>query len=256
MIEHIEYTSKVANDWKQAIADVSKDYSYLFKRVLDCSTSSQLQSKLWLVNELLNIYTVKDGLRTELQKHDISLKETLIGPLWPKNIALLGGWYANFSTELLITNIKAEFVHNCEFDEDAKIISYKFNKRYKDSGQYKCDIKDVMWQKFTEMVGERIVYDLIINTSCEHMFPMTRFYSLNKFENFPLYVLQSTNDREWDDHINCVSSPDELIEQAKITEVLYSGEQELDNGMKRFMVIGYPDKEGYRNDEITDSRLV
>ena len=85
------------------------------------------------------------------------------------------------------------------------------------------------------------------------MFPMTRFYSLNKFENFPLYVLQSTDDSQWDDHINCVSSPDELIEQAKITEVLYSGEQELDNGMKRFMVIGYPDREVYRSDEIADS---
>ena len=55
MIEHIEYTSKVANDWKQAIADVSKDYPYLFKRVLDCSTSSQLQSKLWAVNQLKKI---------------------------------------------------------------------------------------------------------------------------------------------------------------------------------------------------------
>ena len=230
MLGGIQYTPEVANDWKQTIADVTKDYPHLLKRMLDCSTSSQLQSKLWLVNELLNIYLLP-----------------------PKNIALLGGWYANFSTELLITNIKAEFVHNCEFDEDAKNISYKFNKRYKDSGQYKCDIKDVMRQKFSEVVGERIVYDLIINTSCEHMFPMTRFYSLNKFENFPLYVLQSTDDSQWDDHINCVSSPDELIEQAKITEVLYSGEQELDNGMKRFMVIGYPDKEGYRSDEIADS---
>ena len=85
------------------------------------------------------------------------------------------------------------------------------------------------------------------------MFPMTRFYSLNKFENRPLYVLQSTDDEQWDDHINCVSSPDGLIEQAEITEVLYSGEKMLDNVMKRFMVIGYPAEEGYRND---DSRMV
>ena len=100
-------------------------------------------------------------------------------------------------------------------------------------------------------------YDIFINTSCEHMWPMSRFRDLNsELSNDPLYVLQSTDDSEWDDHINCVSSAEELIEQSKITEVLYSGEQKLDNGMKRFMVIGYPAEEGYRIDEATDSRLV
>ena len=108
-----------------------------------------------------------------------------------------------------------------------------------------------MWEPI-----DGVQYQLIINTSCEHMFPMTRFYSLNKFKIPPVYVLQSTDDSEWDDHINCVSSAEELIEQSKITEVLYSGEQKLDNGMKRFMVIGYPAEEGYRIDEATDSRLV
>ena len=36
MVKYIKYTPEVANDWKQTIADVSKDYPYLFKRVLDC----------------------------------------------------------------------------------------------------------------------------------------------------------------------------------------------------------------------------
>ena len=88
------------------------------------------------------------------------------------------------------------------------------------------------------------------------LFAEHRFYSLNKFKKPPVYVLQSTNDTQWDDHINCVSSPNELIEQAGIIKVLYSGKQELDNGMKRFMVIGYPAEEGYRNDEATNNRLV
>ena len=55
MVKYIKYTPEVANDWKQTIADVSKDYPYLFKRVLDCSTSSQLQSKLWAINEIRNL---------------------------------------------------------------------------------------------------------------------------------------------------------------------------------------------------------
>ena len=232
MVEYIKYTPEVANDWKQAIADVSKDYPYLFKRVLDCSTSSQLQSKLWAVNQLKEI--VGENI------------------LRPRSIVLLGGWYANFSTELLMSNIKPDLIQNFEIDEDVKYISYKFNKRYKDAEQYKCDVRDIMWDPI-DTWGQ---YEVIINTSCEHMFPMTRFYSLNKFKEPPVYVLQSTDDTQWDDHINCVSSSDELIEQARITKVLYSGEQELDNGMKRFMVIGYPAEEGYRNDEATDSGLV
>ena len=66
------------------------------------------------------------------------------------------------------------------------------------------------------------------------------FYTLNTFNYFPLYVLQSTDDEQWDDHINCVSGPKELAEQAHITDIRYSGTIKLDNGMNRFMVIGYP----------------
>ena len=192
MVDYIKYTSEVADDWKQSIADVSKDYPYLFKRILDCSTSSQLQSKLWVINELKNLIEDVEIFR-------------------PKNVAILGGWYANFITELLLSNISPKFIQNFEIDEDAKNISYKFNKRYKDTELYKCDVRDVMWEPID---GEQ--YQLIINTSCEHMFPMTRFYSLNKFKKPPVYVLQSTDDTQWDDHINCVSSPKELIEQAYI----------------------------------------
>jgi enterochelin esterase-like enzyme len=151
-----------------------------------------------------------------------------------------------------MTHLKPDFIQNYEIDRDVKNISNRFNKRYKDIDKYRCIVKDIMWEKFIEREEKRIIYDLIINTSCEHMFPMTRFYSLNKFKKYPLYVLQSTDDEQWDDHINCVSSPDELIEQAKITEVLYSGKRELDNGMKRFMVIGYPSKDVYRNDDVVD----
>ena len=82
-------------------------------------------------------------------------------------------------------------------------------------------------------------YDIFINTSCEHMWPMSRFRDLNcDLTNDPLYVLQSTDDDRYEDHINCVSSPEELSEQANFTKILYSGTKELDSGMKRFMVIG------------------
>lgn len=208
MVDCIRYTLSVANDWKQTAADVRKDYPHQFRRTLDCSTSSQLQSKLWLINELLELY------------------------IDYKRVALMGGWFANFITELLITEGNVDLVHNYEIDEDAKNISYKYNKRYKDTGKYQCSIKDVMMQIMEED------FDLVINSSCEHMFPMTKFYELNP-DIRCLYALQSTNEDLYDDHINCVGSPEELVEQANINDVLYSGTKVLSNGMNRFMVIGY-----------------
>jgi len=81
-------------------------------------------------------------------------------------------------------------------------------------------------------------FDLVINTSCEHMFPMKKFRELNGGNSNPIYVLQSSNDRQYDDHINCVDSADELADQAEIVDVMYSGEMKLSNGMTRYMVIG------------------
>ena len=54
----------------------------------------------------------------------------------------------------------------------------------------------------------------------------------------PLYVLQSTDDDQYDDHINCVSGPEELAEQGGLVHIDYMGSIKLDNGMNRFMVIG------------------
>ena len=92
-----------------------------------------------------------------------------------------------------------------------------------------------IWRK-EEKYG---AFDVLINTSCEHMFPMRRFRELNtELSGNPIYVLQSTNEDEYDDHINCVNGPEELAEQAELTDIMYSGTKILDSGMKRFMVIG------------------
>ena len=52
------------------------------------------------------------------------------------------------------------------------------------------------------------------------------------------YICIDSDDESYEDHINCVSNPEELAKQANFTEVLYSGIKELDSGMNRFMVIG------------------
>ncbi len=217
MVDYLRFTPELCYDWKQAVVDVERYYPHQMKRTLDASIPSQLESKLWVVDELKKIED-----RFDLQP----------------NIALIGGWFANYLTPLLIDNLNASKVINHEIDNDAKDISYKYNKRYKDTGQYQCLIKDAMMKELDE------IFDIVINTSCEHMFPMKRFVEMNKQtlpfngeQNNPLYVLQSTNDDQYDDHINCVSSPEELAEQSGIVPE-YMGSLTLSSGMERFMVIG------------------
>tara|TARA_B100000749_G_C18318927_1_gene419984 strand:+ start:218 stop:856 length:639 start_codon:yes stop_codon:yes gene_type:complete len=210
MVDYIQYTPKLCYDWKQTLIDVERYYPHQLKRTLDASTPSQLESKLWVVDELFKLPDSIERLR----------------------VALLGGWFANFITPLLIDNLNASMVFNYEIDNDVKDISYKYNKRYKDSNKYQCSIKDIMMKTLEDD------FDIIINCSCEHMYPMTEFYEQSPQVD-ALYVLQSTDDDQYDDHINCVGSPEELAEQAHIIDVLYSGTKVLNSGMNRFMVIGY-----------------
>jgi len=210
-MEYLKFTPELAHDWKNAL---SSSEPYLLKRVLDSMNRSQLESKLWIIQELIKL------------------------EIKPKRVAILAGWYSQYIIPLLIEH-GVEFIYNFEIDRDAKDISYKFNKRYKDQEKYECHITDIMFKEIWRKEENYGAFDVLINTSCEHMFPMRRFRELNKnLSGNPIYVLQSTNEDKYEDHINCVSGPEELAEQAELINVVYSGTKILDNGMKRFMVIG------------------
>jgi hypothetical protein len=210
-MEYLKFTPELAHDWKNAL---SSSEPYLLKRVLDSMNQSQLESKLWIIQELIKL------------------------EIKPKIVAILAGWYSQYIIPLLIEH-GVEFIYNFEIDRDAKDISYKFNKRYKDQEKYQCHITDIMFKEIWRKEENYGAFDVLINTSCEHMFPMRRFRELNKnLSGNPIYVLQSTNEDKYEDHINCVSGPEELAEQAELINVVYSGTKVLDNGMKRFMVIG------------------
>ena len=211
-MEYLKYTPEMARDWKNAI---SASEGYLRKRVLDSMNESQLVSKLWLVEELSNL-NVK-----------------------PVNISLLAGWFAQYIVPLLYDNFESiEWIENFEMDRDIKNLAYKFNTRYKKEDKYKVSIKNVMFSNLISLSSP--TFDTVINCSCEHMYPMYKFKELENtgVNDNPLYILQSSNDTQYDDHINCVKDTDELAEQADLIEIMYEGKKLLPNGMTRFMVIG------------------
>ena len=207
MVKYIKYTPELSNNWSRAWTETQKQRPWQFKRLTNSSTTSQLQGKLWLINEL--------------QKLDLKFTK----------VCLIGGWFAQFITPLIFDNFKVDIIHNYDIDEDAQKISYKFNRRYKEEGKYKAIRTNTLIHPLKEE------YDIIINTSCEHMYPMKKFRELNpNLKSW--FVLQSTNEDKFDDHINCVNNTKELVEQGKLKQVLYDGQLTLDNGMTRFMVIG------------------
>ena len=209
-MEYLKFTPELANDWKNALNSTETSMPYVFKRVMDSLNSSQLQSKLWLIEEL-NWLEIK-----------------------PTNVCLIAGWYAQYVVPLLLDTFSSiQLFENFEIDKDIREMTYRFNKRFKDEDKYRVVIKNIM---FKELSKEQD-FDLVINCACEHMFPMWKFREINE-EQDPVYVLQSSDDDTHDDHINCVQSTDELIEQARIVDVLYSGSIKLHNGTTRFMVIG------------------
>ena len=211
-MEYLKYTPEMAKDWKNAI---NASEGYLRKRVADSMNESQLVSKLWLVEELSNL-NVK-----------------------PVNISLLAGWFAQYIVPLLYDNIESvEWIENFEMDRDIKRVAYKFNTRYKKEDKYKVSIRNVMFGNLISLSSP--TFDTVINCSCEHMYPMSKFRKLKNtgVDDNALYILQSSNDTQYDDHINCVNDADELADQANLIDILYAGKKLLPNGMTRFMVIG------------------
>ena len=213
MVEYLKFTPEMSNNWFRTWTETQKQRPWAYKRLLDASTQSQMESKLWLATELINI----------------NIK--------PKNVALLGGWFAHIITSLLIDELNVNNVTNFEIDDDAHFISFKFNRRYKETEKYRSIRRNIMIDSLSGVKPHK-KWDLIINTSCEHMFPMWKFRELNPQLKSSWYVLQSTNDDQYDDHINCVKSSEELADQAQLVDILYSGSKILSNGMKRFMVVG------------------
>lgn len=217
-MDYIKFTPAMSNNWSRAFSETMKQKPWARERIKNSMTASQLESKLYL--------------GTELEK---------IGRGW-SNVAVIGGWYCHFLSAVLIDHLDCKFVCNYEIDKDAQLISFKFNNRYKDEGKYYSHKRNLFLQELRSDEKERGPIDLVVNTSCEHMFNMSAFkekhFKTSALGNNPLFVLQSTNDDQYDDHINCVSSAEELAEQAELIDVKYMGSKVLSNGMTRFMVIG------------------
>ena len=192
----------------------------------DCFSRGQLQSKLWLVEEL--------------KKLNVDLG----------TVFLCAGWYGTLAVMLFESGIKVEKIRSFDIDTTTVDIAETFNKPwFTDQWRYKAlinnihdiDYKEHTWQYWSN-ANSRMSYPItdtpntVINTSCEHIENYAEWY--NKIPKGKLIIIQANDYHEVEEHVNTYNTIEEFSVSAPMSSTLYEGELELPK-YKRFMKIGY-----------------
>lgn len=169
---------------------------------------NQITSKRWLVEQLLAV--TGGGLG---------------------RVCILGGWYGVLGALLLHDpRFRIDSVCSIDIDPSCEDIAKSLNRTHVEAGKFEFRHADMYEVDFPK--GE---FDLIINTSCEHLETIDRW-----FERIPdgtLLTLQSNNYFGIDGHVNCVDSLVQFKQQVPLSDTLFEGELPLKK-YTRFMVIG------------------
>lgn len=162
---------------------------------------NQIECKKWLVQEIANC------------------------KMHYENVLVLGSWNSCLLWELMNTYCDVDWftfldinpVHHADRDKHFEVNNLE--KNYHSITMSATD--------FSDHEG----YDLIINTSCEHMPDIPAVYG-------PTYALQSNNYTSIREHINCCANEKDLAKKNNINKILFQGSKKMAN-YDRFMVIGY-----------------
>lgn len=191
--------------WMCAIRDSNDP-----KRTLDAFWKGQINSKLWLIENL------KPFVDT------------------PSTIEIHGGWVGTLSSLIFQSGIPAIKITSIDIDPSCENIAVAMNKIEHNQG------------KFESVTSNMVDYvsssDVVINTSCEHIDQDSYNQWLAKVPEHSLIVLQSNN-YSIDEHIRTATNLEDFKQQSKI-QVLWAGQLELPM-YTRFMIIGR--KNGNRN---------
>lgn len=178
--------------------------------VLDSMSKHQMESKIWLV-ETVTPFVCNDG---------------------KINVQLYGGWIGFPLVKLMKSAFDVGMVENIDIDKESLFI---FRQYMLAKGYEYCDAN----MDVSDHSNNDKRTDLVINTSSEHMPDMKDLIEGKRYGSETLFAIQSNNMHHIEEHINCVSCEDELIDKSGLTQVYYSGSIEMSNGYKRFMVVGY-----------------
>jgi hypothetical protein len=187
-----------------AIATTIMNLSDIGNNVFNFANSfrgKQIESKQWLVDSI---------------------------PIEPKRVLILGSWYGTVLPHLLIEKYNIEHIDCVDSDPNVHFAAELFS-RHMGYDQVHHHTRDAFEFLMVNGVDD---YDLVINTSCEHMDDMRSWVEPNT-----TYALESNNYFGIEGHINCKKSLTLFENSTGLSHILYSNEKDMGN-YKRYLVIG------------------
>jgi len=190
---------------------------------IDSLSRGQLQSKIWLIQEL------------ERLNLDFG------------TVFLCAGWYGILAILMFEHGLKINKIRSFDIDPDVALIADKFNLPWlKDRWRFKAvigDIHDLEYDNYHYDIikddGEAVPHcdtaDTVINTSCEHIHDFATWYS--KIPQGKIVILQSNNYVDVEEHVNISETLEDFAKITPMTQELYSGHLELSK-YTRWMRIG------------------
>jgi len=193
----------------------------------DALSKGQLLSKIWLTNEL--------------KKLNLDLGCVFV----------CAGW-VGILPALMLREKTLQFKKIRSFDIDPLCAgaadSVNKTPYVLDSWKFKastCDILDINYRLFQYVTkrndGSEVIIedcaDTIINTSCDHIGEIDKWWSLLPANK--LIVVQNNNSNDLDkDHVNTVRGIEDLKKQCPMQKILFEGSIQLPK-FDRYMLIGY-----------------
>jgi len=188
--------------WMDAIRNSEDRY-----RTLESFWKGQVRSKIWLVEEL---------------------EKTLPEYHKERKIAIYGGWNGVLSSILFNSNIAIEHITSVNIDSIGEEIASTVNKRQEMDGKFKAVTAD--------MVDYTVPANIVINTSCEHITQEQYEKWLDNQPDDALFVMQSNNYFELEEHIRCSTDIDDFMRISNI-KPYWRGNFETPK-YTRYMIIG------------------
>ena len=169
------------------IKTVAKKYPNRLFDVINCFSQNQYKSKTWLV-EKLNQYS---------QHFKNKTKDSI-------DIAVLGGWYG----------LMADLLHKrFTIKPVREVHSYDYDPLCKKLGEMFCPTVNFIEKRIEDVEFQNKSYSIIVNTCCEHLEQSVIDETIARANENTLFVLQSNNYIEVDEHINCSISLGKFAER-------------------------------------------
>lgn len=186
--------------WMDAIRNSEDRY-----RTLESFWKGQVNSKVWLAEQLLGFVPVK-----------------------PLNIVIYGGWNGVLASILFNSKISIQRITSVDIDPLCENIAYTINKRYEMQGKFSAITAD--------MCDFKTDADVVINTSCEHITQEQYERWLSNQPGDAVFVLQSNNYFDLDEHIRCSIDLTDFTKMSKIKP--YFRGTFPTSKYERYMIIG------------------